>query len=428
MDAGPDSSPLFSDFARRFRGKSGILQLMEDISTDNVGKDAIMLGGGNPAKIERVRRLFSGRLAELAENPEEYGRALESYSSPEGDWAFRDSFARMLVRKYGFPVDAENVAVTCGSQSSFYMLFNAFAGEFSGRRKRVLFPLSPEYIGYRNSLFADDGFRSFPPTREIFEEKRRFKYRVDFDRLEIGGDVGAVCVSRPTNPTGNVITDEELAQLDELARRKRVPLIIDNAYGAPLPNLIFKPARMLWNENVILCMSLSKLGLPGARVGVVVAAKPVIRLIASMSASLTLAPTSLGVVLTRPLIEDGRLETLCEEVIVPHYREKSEFASKYLLDRLKGYDCLLHENEGSFFMWLWLRDFPLTTVELYARLKSRGVLVLPGRHFFPGLENRPFPHREECLRINFTCEKSKLARGLEIVAEEIGKVYDAGSR
>lgn len=42
-----------------------------------------------------------------------------------------------------------------------------------------------------------------------------------------------ICVSWPTNPTGNVITDEELLKLDALANQHGIPLVIDNAYGVP---------------------------------------------------------------------------------------------------------------------------------------------------------------------------------------------------
>jgi hypothetical protein len=60
-------------------------------------------------------------------------------------------------------------------------------------------------------------------------------------------------------------TDASLAggRLAALAATRHVPLIIDNAYGAPCPDILFVPARPFWAEHVILTMSLSKLGLPG---------------------------------------------------------------------------------------------------------------------------------------------------------------------
>ena len=70
----------------------------------------------------------------------------------------------------------------------------------------------------------------------------QFKYHVDFAHLEIGDDIAAICVSRPTNPTGNVITDDEVEKLEALAKRHIYPLIIDNAYGVPFPGIIFTQA------------------------------------------------------------------------------------------------------------------------------------------------------------------------------------------
>ena len=76
------------------------------------------------------------------------------------------------------------------------------------------------------------------PTIEMLPDGQ-FKYHVDFEHLTIGDDIGAICVSRPTNPTGNVITDDEVKKLDALAKNMISPLIIDNAYGMPFRGLFF---------------------------------------------------------------------------------------------------------------------------------------------------------------------------------------------
>ena len=39
-------------------------------------------------------------------------------------------------------------------------------------------------------------------------EDRLFKYRVDFSRLNLDAGAGALCASRPTNPTGNVLNKQ----------------------------------------------------------------------------------------------------------------------------------------------------------------------------------------------------------------------------
>ena len=55
------------------------------------------------------------------------------------------------------------------------------------------------------------------------------------------------------------------------------PLIVDNAYGAPFPNIIFTEVKPVWNENTILTMSLSKLGLPGTRTAFMVGPPNIVR-------------------------------------------------------------------------------------------------------------------------------------------------------
>lgn len=78
------------------------------------------------------------------------------------------------------------------------------------------------------------------------------------------------------------------------------------------------------------------------------------------------------------------------------------------------------------FLWLWLRDCPVTSQALYERLKARGVLVVPGHHFFPGLESgedKNWRHKHECLRITYSQDDALVERGLAIIGEEVKKAY-----
>lgn len=126
---------------------------------------------------------------------------------------------------------------------------------------------------------------------------------MDFSELKVDESVAAICVSRPTNPTGNVLTEEEIHKLDQLARDNGVPLIIDNAYGVPFPNIIFEDIEPFWNDNTILCMSLSKLGLPGLRCGIVIANEAVTQALTNMNGIISLAPGSMGPALVQRMIE-----------------------------------------------------------------------------------------------------------------------------
>ena len=273
-----------------------------------------------------MEAVYRRRLAEIAADTTQFGRFAGAYSEPSGHPACRAAIAAALQAEYGWPLEARNVALTAGSQSAFYVLFNLFAGPgTNGARQRVLLPLAPEYIGYSGLNMQDDLIVAHPAVLDELPDGV-FKYRLDFEQLEVPADVGAICVSRPTNPSGNVLTTPELERLDLLAQRQRVPLIVDAAYGKPFPGIEFTDSVAFWNDNVVLCLSLSKLGLPGVRTGIVVAHESIIEAITAFNATAALAPPGTGAEIVAPLIASGELSALCNDVVRPFYRARCAFA------------------------------------------------------------------------------------------------------
>ncbi|MGK3124449.1 valine--pyruvate transaminase [Candidatus Pantoea formicae] len=410
----------FSQFGDKFTQHSGISRLMEDMGEGLRTPGTIMLGGGNPAQIPAINDYFNQLLLQMHQDGK-LSEALCNYDGPRGKALLLDALAKMLREELGWPVTAQNIALTNGSQSAFFYLFNLFAGRRAdGSKKRVLFPLAPEYLGYADAGLEEDLFVSAKPNIELLPEGQ-FKYHVDFDHLPLNDDVGLICVSRPTNPTGNVITDDELMQLDALAQQHGVPLLIDNAYGVPFPGIIFSEARPLWNPNTILCMSLSKLGLPGARCGIIVADENTISAIGNMNGIISLAPGSIGPAIATEMIVRGDLLRLSEEVIKPFYQAKVSETIAILRRYLPEDRCLIHKPEGAIFLWLWFRDLPISTEALYQRLKARGVLMVPGHFFFPGLEQE-WPHTHQCMRMNYVPDAEQIERAVQILAEELEKI------
>ena len=411
-----------SDFANRFSAGTATVQLMEDLGAAMSGGSVLaMLGGGNPADIPEAQVFFQECMQRIVADRRRFANILGDYGPPKGDAAFIAALAEMLSRQCGWDLTPEHIALTSGSQSAFFILFNMLGGDFpDGRRRRILLPMVPEYIGYGDVGLRDGLFTAGRARIETGPE-RMFKYRPDFDQLTIDDDIGAICVSRPTNPTGNVLTGAELARLDELARQHGIPLIIDNAYGMPFPNIIFSDAGPIWNENIILSMSLSKLGLPGVRTGIVVARPELIRAVKNINGVINLALGNLGPALALEIIRSGGMERLCNEIIRPYYRAKSQRTVALLREKLAGLNYYLHKPEGAIFLWLWLPDLPISSGELYQRLKQRGVLVLAGEHFFPGLQD-DWPHSRQCIRLSYVAADDTVAAGVEIIAEELRKL------
>ncbi len=416
----------YSSFGQKALTRSGIGELMDDLGQAmSVRPDLLMLGGGNPAHIPEMEKVFRESMEDILRKPETYERCVGDYDGPRGNPAFLAALAELLTTQYGWSIGPENIALTNGSQSAFYVLFSLFAGHFAdGSFRKILLPLAPEYIGYADIGFAPGQslFASVRPRME-FLDNRQFKYHIDFDNLTIGPDIGAVCVSRPTNPTGNVLTDDEITRLRTMTRAAGVPLIIDNAYGLPFPGILFEPATLSWDENVILCMSLSKLGLPAARTGIVVASPEVIRAISETTAVMSLAPGSIGPALALNLIQSRRIIELSQTVVRPFYHQRMQAAVGLLRDKLDGIDYCMHKPEGAIFLWLWFKDLPIPSARLYQRLKQCGVLVISGHYFFPGLEHDDWPHKYQCIRMTYSQKEPVVQKGIEIIADEIKAIY-----
>ncbi len=414
----------FSTFGEKFNRYSGITQLMDDLNDGLRTPGAIMLGGGNPAAIPEMLEYFRLTTEEMLADGSLIA-GMTNYDGPQGKDVFIKALAKLLKDTYDWDISEKNISLTNGSQSGFFYLFNLFAGKQpDGSHKKILLPLAPEYIGYGDAGIDEDIFVSYRPEIELLDNGL-FKYHVDFEQLKIDDSVAAICASRPTNPTGNVLTEEEVHKLDELARENNIPLLIDNAYGVPFPNIIFEDVKPFWNENTILCMSLSKLGLPGVRCGIVIANEEVTQALSNMNGIISLAPGSIGPALAHRIIEKNDLLRLSEQVIKPFYKQKSQRAVELLQQAINDERFRIHKPEGAIFLWLWFDELPINTMELYKRLKARGVLVIPGEYFFIG-QKEDWEHAHQCLRMNYVQDDEAMQKGIAIIAEEVKKAYLEG--
>ncbi len=406
----------WSEYGDTFAHPSGILELMRDLgeALASGDPDLCMLGGGNPSPIPEAEAMFRAQWRALTDTPAHLDAILGKYDTAQGSPLFLSTMADYLNDRYKWGVTPENLCVTNGSQTAFFHLFNLLAGQ----GKKILLPLSPEYIGYADQGHGADFFQAVHGRMEE-TGPHRFKYRMDPDRIRMTPDVAAIAVSRPTNPTGNVLTDGEIQTLSDLALQHGVPLIIDNAYGAPFPGILFREVTPVWAPHIILAMSLSKLGLPGTRTGIIVADRPVIRMLTSINAVAGLANGNIGQALAGPMLADGRMDRLCAEIIRPFYEARSRRAGRLWEDALgERVSWTRHEAEGSMFHWLRFPGMPIPDTELYQRLKARKVLVIPGHYFFYGLETDP-PERHECIRVHTAMDPAQFARGVEIIADTL---------
>ena len=166
-------------------------------------------------------------------------------------------------------------------------------------------------------------------------------------------------------------------------------------------------------------MSLSKIGLPSLRTGIVVAKPELIKALASVNSIVALASGSLGQVISQDLFATGKMKTLAESYVRPFYQQKSLFAQSCFKEYFAGTNYSVHKSEGAIFNWILMNDLKIPTKELYVKLKDQGVITVPGEYFFFGTPEHE--HYDKCLRINYSRPEDEVREGIRIIAETYKK-------
>jgi aspartate/methionine/tyrosine aminotransferase len=233
-------------------------------------------------------------------------------------------------------------------------------------------------------------------------------WRPDLDALDslVGERTRAIAVCNPNNPTGYILTAEEMDRIVEIAGRVGAWIVADEVYaGAERLSDVETPSFWGRYERVVALNSLSKAyGLPGLRLGWLVAPPAMRDAVWRRHEYATLACTALS-------------NRLAEIVLSPEVRPRIIARTRDKVRR--GYDQLeawLAGLDGRFEVTapqaaaiaFARHHLEMPSLELVERLiHEQSVLVVPGEHF--GVERH--------LRISFGPPSDYLGRGLARIAE-----------
>ncbi|NJO41924.1 MAG: valine--pyruvate transaminase [Cyanobacteria bacterium CRU_2_1] len=419
-------NPALTRFGDRMTHLTGVRAIMKDINEtlrSGQGQGFINLSAGNPVILPEIEQLWRDCTADLLSSSD-YGEVVCRYGSSQGYQPFIEAVLEDFNRRYGLNLSDRNILITPGSQFIYFIAANAFGGyTHDGKLKQIILPLSPDYTGYGGVPLIQESLKAYKPTINLNSTPHRFKYHPDFSQLEINEATGLVLFSRPCNPTGNVLTDEEVQKIAALATPYGVPVFVDSAYASPYPALNFAPMTPIFGENIIHCISLSKAGLPGERLGIAIGDERVIQALEAFQTNLCIHSSRYGQAIAARAIRSGALAEISAHVIRPYYQAKFAVLESALDEAMpKEIPWFLHLGEGAIFAWLWLQDLPITDYELYRSLKQVGVIPVPGEAFFPGLQE-DWAHTRQCLRISLTATDEELETGMHRLATVVEQTY-----
>ena len=193
------------------------------------GRPLIDLTATNPTTVgiaypdDMLRTLGSGEA--LVHAPEPFGLA-SARAAVSGDYARR-----------GVAVEGERIVLTASTSEAYSILFKLLCAPGGAA---VLVP-TPSYPLF-DHLTALDGVRAIPYRLDYHGA-----WRIAFDDLDRGwsSDVRAVLAVSPNNPTGSIVSDDEIRELSTRCAERGAALIIDEVFADyPLTSVISVESRV----------------------------------------------------------------------------------------------------------------------------------------------------------------------------------------
>jgi aspartate aminotransferase len=350
------------------------------------------------------------------QTPEAYRAALRtfsddvlSYAPSPGVPALIDAI-RAYYRKLDVSFDPEDILITTGGSEALDILMKCILDEGS-----EIIAAEPFYPNYHTFIRAAGG--RIVPIPSTPEDGYRYAVREKIEPL-ITERTRAILVTNPGNPTGTVLTPEELRLLTELAAAHGLYLVCDEVYrefvynGEALQTVgRFTDAA----ENIVLVDSVSKrFSACGARIGALISKNHTLMGQAMKFAQGRLSVASIDQAVATALysVPDGYFSAIRDE-----YRRRRDICFQKL-QRIPGVVCV--EPMGAFYM---MAKLPVDDTDrfqqwLLEKFDDHGETVMfsPGASFYAtaGCGTQE-------IRIAYVLQTQKLARAIDLLGIAIAR-------
>jgi aspartate/methionine/tyrosine aminotransferase len=294
------------------------------------------------------------------------------YPESDGSRELRENIAQW----YG--ATPEHVLVTNGgSEANFTVLWGLLE---KGDHTAMMLPSYLQSWGLARA-YADrtNAFR-------LVERRENGKLRWGLDIEGLGRAVSrktkVIVVTNPNNPTGSVLDPQERSEIIRAARRANAWLLVDEIYRGAEVSGPLSPTFWGSYDKVIITSGLSKaFGLPGLRIGWILAPPKTIAKLCTYRDYTTLTPAMLS-------------DRLASIVMQPARREKILERTRVIVRRnLPKLESWIHSHDDIFTyippqagaIAYFKYKLPISSTKLFDKLREeRSVLITPGDHFGGG--------------------------------------------
>ena len=306
------------------------------------------------------------------------------YTLTQGIPELRARIEAALIDEFG-PLDDARVLVTSGVSGGILLSLMALLNPGD-----EAICLDPYFVIYKHAVRLLGGVPVFVDTYPDF--------RLDPDRIEaaITPRTKVLILASPSNPTGVVLSAEEMKQAADIAERHNLILISDEIYC----QLSYDGAAPSgWREarhRTLLLRGFSKsAGMTGWRLGYAAGPRPLIEAMTKLQQyTFVCAPS---------MVQYAGLAAMDVDITVhvDEFRARREFVHRALRD-----DYEIVRPGGGFYFFPKVPDGYANATAFVERAIENGLLVIPGN---------VFSERDTHFRISYAAEQSVLQRGCDVL-------------
>ena len=313
------------------------------------------------------------------------------YTESLGLITLREKVAEFYSRKYSVDVSPERILITCGTSGAFLIAYSILLN--SG--DRIALP-DPGYPCYKNFAYLLDEEPVLIPV------DRSTDYQITVEHLKGAGNIKAIQISSPSNPTGNVYDEKNLRELINYCNENGIFFISDEIYHG----LVYdkrENTALEFSDDVIVINGFSKyFCLPGLRLGWMILPERLVRKAEVVMQNVFIsAPT---------LSQYGALEAFNYEYldkIAKTFKERRDF----LYSELSEIFDIDVKPEGAFYIWANIERYSNNSYEFSKELlKEIHVAITPGIDFG---KNRT----EKYIRFAYTRDIEHMKEGVKRIKD-----------
>jgi aspartate/methionine/tyrosine aminotransferase len=317
------------------------------------------------------------------------------YSPVPGVWDLRTAIAAHLSSQHPAKIDPRNILVTPGAKMMIFSIIQSVVDP----GEEVICP-DPSYPAYEAAI----RMAGATPVRVKLEESKQFRFDLSELARRITPRTKMIVINSPQNPTGGVLTLDDLKKVADLARKNDLLILSDEIYSeiyyTDRPASILDVPGVL--DRVFLVNGFSKIyAMTGWRLGYGVVPPDTfaaIDLFINNSVSCTATFTQ------RAALEAFTPETnrVTAQMVAEFRKRRDSFADG--LNSIPGIHCL--KPNGAFYLFPNISGVGLSSDEFANRLLNEaGVAALPGTAFGD--------YGEGYLRFSFASSLANIQAALE---------------